>query len=259
MNAREELDIQFIGASNLPTLVYLPGTHGDWTLAGAFREAMAGKVRLVSFAYPLTTTWSLAQHASAVATALSVNCITHGWLLGESFGSQVVWALLQNNQIKPKRFDVDGIILAGGFASYPIKPLARLGLALTGSKTLMKAFFWSYPKFAVFRHRHAPAVRADIPQFMARRARPGDHEALRHRLRLVINNDPSDMARAAAPPIYCLAGLIDPIVPRRLVNRWFRQNCPSLRATKVILNADHNVLSTAPESASRQILKWMGI
>jgi pimeloyl-ACP methyl ester carboxylesterase len=232
--------------------------HGDWTLAGSFREALAGKVRLVSFAYPRTTTWSLARHASEVIAALNVNGITRGWMLGESFGSQVVWACLQNAGAGAG-FDIQGVILAGGFARHPSRAMVRAGLALTGCESLMKMFFWIYPRFAMFRHRRAPAVKADIPQFMARRKRPGDLDALRHRIRLVLDNDPRETARSVKPPVYCLSGMVDPIVPWPLVNRWFRRRCPSFRAVKIILNADHNVLGTAPHPAARQVLQWMGV
>jgi hypothetical protein len=43
-----------------------------------------------------------------------------------------------------------------------------------------------------------------------------------------------------------------------MVRRWLRNHCPALRDYKVIVNADHNVLSTAPEAAAKQILNWMG-
>ena len=51
-------------------------------------------MRFVEFTYPRTQTWSLAEYASAVDAALIRNGIQRGWLLGESYGSQVAWALL---------------------------------------------------------------------------------------------------------------------------------------------------------------------
>ena len=132
MNAQQPvsaLEIRIHGGTDLPTLVYLPGTHGDWTLMRAFRSALEGKVRFVEFAYPVPTTWSLREYASAVALAL------------------------RNN----------------------------------------------------------------------------------------------------------LAGLIDPVVPWPLVNRWFLRNCASFHGAKIILKADHIVLGTATDASERQVLKWMRI
>ena len=90
----EHLQIRIHGDTSLPTLVYLPGMHGDWTLVSSFRAAIAGRVRFVEFAYPRTVTWSLEDYAAGIEETLLANGIERGWLLGESFGSQVVWALM---------------------------------------------------------------------------------------------------------------------------------------------------------------------
>ena len=55
----EELQIRIHGGEQLPTLIYLPGLHGDWTLVGKFRDGITGEVRFVEFTYPRTLTWSL--------------------------------------------------------------------------------------------------------------------------------------------------------------------------------------------------------
>ena len=95
----EELQLRIHGDASLPTLIYLPGLHGDWTLIGGFRHALGDKVRFVEITYPRTLTWSLDDYAAAVETALAKNGITRGWLLGESFSSQVVWAMVGAREI----------------------------------------------------------------------------------------------------------------------------------------------------------------
>ena len=102
------------GDASLPTLIYLPGLHGDWTLIGGFRHAIGDRVRFVEITYPRTLTWSLDDYAAAVETALTKKGITRGWLLGESFSSQVVWAMVARGT-----FAAQGVILAGGFVKYP--------------------------------------------------------------------------------------------------------------------------------------------
>src|SRR5437868_5119820 len=110
----EEVQIRVHGApSSAITLVHLPGVHGDWTLIGGFRRALAGRVCFVEVAYPRTTSWSLDDYAQGVEAALRKRGVLRGWLLGESFGSQVAWAMLEQNV-----FQAEGLILAGGFARY---------------------------------------------------------------------------------------------------------------------------------------------
>src|SRR4051812_32698640 len=106
----EELQIRIHNPGGQPTLIYLPGLHGDWTLIGSFREAIGNRARFVEFTYPRTLTWTLDDYAVAIEEALKKAGITEGWLLGESFGSQIVWPLLKRN-----RFKAQGAILAGGF------------------------------------------------------------------------------------------------------------------------------------------------
>ena len=62
----DDLKMRAHGDASLPTLVYLPGMHGDWTLVSSFRAAIAGRVRFVEFTYPRTTTWSLDDYAATL-------------------------------------------------------------------------------------------------------------------------------------------------------------------------------------------------
>ena len=66
----EELQIRVHGQGLEPTLVYLPGLHGDWTLVSSFRAALTGRVCFVEFTYPRTLTWSLDDYAAAIEEAL---------------------------------------------------------------------------------------------------------------------------------------------------------------------------------------------
>ena len=121
----EPLQIRVHGTAALPTLIYLPGLHGDWTLVSSFRAAVHGQARFVEFTYPRTITWSLDDYASAVIEALRARGISAGWLIGESFSSQVVWKILERTR-NGSRFAPAGVILAGGFAQYPFLPIVRL-------------------------------------------------------------------------------------------------------------------------------------
>src|SRR4051812_27835171 len=112
-----DMQIRVHGTADEPTLIYLPGLHGDWTLVSSFRAAVKGRVRFVELTYPRTLTWSLEDHADAILGALRTHGIHEGWILAESFGSVLGWALIE------KGFAAQGVILAGGFVRYPFMPM----------------------------------------------------------------------------------------------------------------------------------------
>lgn len=110
-----------VAPSAAPVLVYLPGLHGDWTLVRAFREALTGRATFAEFTYPRTLTWSLPDYAQAVAVTLVKHGLVQGWLLAESFGSQVAWAMLADAAFP---FRIRGVVLAGGFVRHGSRWLA---------------------------------------------------------------------------------------------------------------------------------------
>ena len=249
----EQLQLRIHGKASLPTLIYLPGLHGDWTLVGGLLQALNGRVRFVEITYPRTLVWSLNDYAAAIEAALAQNGITSGWLLGESFGSQPVWMLVERG-IFPAR----GLILAGGFVKHPMRWGVRLAGRLTGrmSNALFIWIIFSYAKIAKLRYQKSPGTLERIEEFIARRT-DLDRRAAQHRLHLIADFDPRPIARQTKLPVFGLSGILDPIVPWPFVRRWLKQNCPSLRDYKIIKSADHNVLGTAPRQAASQVLDWM--
>jgi pimeloyl-ACP methyl ester carboxylesterase len=249
----EALEIRIYGDDSSPTLIYLPGLHGDWTLVGGFRHALNRRVRFVEVTYPRTLTWSLEDYAAAVEAALIEKKITHGWLLGESFGSQVVWPMVARG-----KFQIDGIVLAGGFVRHPMRWAARLVEQIAGSIpfSLIVAILFGYAKVARFRFRHSPATLATIQEFIDRRTEL-DRQAAVHRLHLLAQNDPRLIARNTSVPVFGLTGVLDPIVPWIFVRLWLRRHCPALCDYKIIWHADHTVLATRPAPAAEIILQWI--
>lgn len=249
----EELQVRVHGSDSLPTLVYLPGLHGDWTLIARFRKALRGRVRFVEITYPRTLTWSLEDYAAGVETNLAQHKVTRGWLLGESFSSQVVWPLLAQ-----KRFEVEGVILAGGFVRHPITWAVRLAEYFCGaiSLGLLTRILFGYARIARFRQRNSPEAKAALDEFLARRTRL-DQQAAKHRLHLLAQNNPCEIAKAANVPVYAITGLFDPIVPWFWVRRWLKKNCPALREYRIVTRSDHNVLGNASETAAEYVIGWM--
>lgn len=256
----ETLQMRVYPTEGAPTLVYLPGLHGDWTLVGSFRAAIRGRVCFVEFTYPRTLSWSVADYADAIERALLEAGISNGWLIGESFGSLIAWELLQPaRRARNPHFEPLGLILAGGFVKHPLpcgaRLLRRLGEALPMRP--YRALLGAYALFARFRHRHAPETLADLGEFVARRTAL-DRAAMRARLQLVAQADLRDVARQTTLPVFYLAGLIDPLVPWPFVRRWLRRNCPGYRGGRTFWLADHNVLSTASRAAAEQVFRWLG-
>jgi pimeloyl-ACP methyl ester carboxylesterase len=249
----EKLQLRVYGDTSKPTLVYLPGVHGDWTLIGGFRKAVGEKVRFVEMTYPRTTTWSMDDYATAIEDALLQNGISRGWLLGESFGSQPLWLMTAHG-----KFQAQGVILAGGFVRYPAHRFMCLMQAVTGriSSRLFVKIVFGYAKFARFRYRDSPETLETLDEFISRRS-PEDKQAAQYRLRLVAENDPREIARNVKVPVYGLSGFFDPLVPWPLVRRWLKRNCPAFRDYQVIRRADHNVLNTGIKESAAWILKWI--
>jgi pimeloyl-ACP methyl ester carboxylesterase len=258
--SEEKIQLRVYGSPALPTLIYLPGLHGDWTLVPSFRAAVKDKVRFVEFTYPRTVTWSLEEYARAVVASLAAQGITSGWLLGESFSSQVAWKIVE--LMKTDRgigFTASGLILVGGFARYPILTGVRLVRIINRLMPvwLMRIGLSVYAAYARLRHGRAPETRANIDEFIARRTEL-DRQAMLHRYGLILSSNAADTASCCSLPVYQLSGFVDPVVPWLLVRPWLRQKCPGYSGTRIIFNADHNVLGTAPRKSAQQVLRWMG-
>jgi pimeloyl-ACP methyl ester carboxylesterase len=270
-----EISVRIHGPADAPTLVYLPGMHGDWTLVASFRERILPKVRFVELSYPRTTSWNLADYADAIDAALAVNGMTNAWLLAESWGSQPAWLLADRSRLREEAeltvsgeesassrrrlqggFQVTGLILAGGFVRHPwpwaVGMTQRRGATMAMSR--LKRFLKLYPHYARFRLRHAPETLAEMPEFLARRT-DADRLAAVHRLRLIRENDLRPQARTATLPVHYLTGAIDPVVPWPWVKRWLVKHCPGYRGSRILWAADHNVLNS--RGAAEQVLEWM--
>jgi hypothetical protein len=120
---------------------------------------------------------------------------------------------------------------------------------------IRRATLWAFANYARMRHDQSSDSLAYINEFVARRTAL-DYQAMQHRLRLVIANDPCEIARYAACPVFQISGLIDPIVPWFFVRRWLRKNCQSLRDSRIVFG-DHNVLGTASNKAAEIICGWI--
>lgn len=247
------------GAAGLPTLVYLPGLHGDWSLTGPFGAALGDSVRWVRTAYGRSTSDDLPAMARSVLEALGAAGIDGGWLLAESFGSQVAWSLLGELRERPG-FRVDGVILAGGFVRYPWPWLVGSAHAgadrISGGLSLLVA---AGIRWARFHYGKTPEGRAAVEAFASHRREPGDAAAMTHRMRLIRDHDPRPVARAFRGPVWSLAGRWDLLVPMPWVHRWLRRECPGFRGAVTLGGCDHVVLASRPARAAGVVREIMGV
>lgn len=245
-----------------PVLVYLPGLHGDDTLVGSFRARLGGDARFIAITYPTTVNGSLTDLAAAVWTQLRSLTAQPVWLLAESFGSQVAWAMLAQGQATPgTTLPVRGLVLAGGFVRHPWPWAVAAVRWLLGNlpPSVIRGFFRIYPWWACFAYRNAPEILAALPEFIARRREPADQAAMLHRLLLIQLADLRGIARETRLPVYQLTGLWDPVVPWPFVRNWLRNHCPGWREAVVVGGADHVVLGTGTALAVAAVRRWLGL
>jgi pimeloyl-ACP methyl ester carboxylesterase len=234
-------------------------------LLGPFRAELAGRLCLVEVSYPRQVDWTLPDYVGALTEALARKGITRGWVLGESFSSQVAWELLTqcNDNIPASKphFRPDALVLAGGFVRYPWAWAVRLARAASAAVPLplLKPLCQFYGWLAGRRYQNCSGgVREQLQEFVHRRTIESDRQAITARYRLILDNDFRATAQRVRMPVFHLSGVWDPIVPWWLVRPWLRRHCPAFRGSRLVLNAGHNVLLSAPRKSVEQILDWMG-
>lgn len=251
----EPLRLRIYGDDSLPVLVYLPGLHGDWTLVPGFRAEVAGKVRFIEFTYPRTTNWSLTDYARAIQMALNASGISGGWLLAESFGSQIAWSILDP---VANSWRCDGLILAGGFVRHSLPWGVEFchGLLNRLSKRGLRFLYQVFISYSRLRRRRVPGNPTDINEMLARRTE-ADRLGILSRLNLIKSAELRTIARQIHLPVFYLTGFWDPIVPWPPVILWLKRNCPGFRAWRLVFTSDHNVLGATCRIAAGTILTWM--
>ena len=241
-----------------PALVHLPGLHGDWTLLGPFRRALGGRACLVETTYPRRPDWRLDDYAAAMDGALAERGLREGWVLAESFSSQVGWQWVARQLDRPETtgFRLLGLILVGGFIrhSWPWGVRACRLASAAGPPWLRDRLCSLYTRGPQTRD---PAGAEDFREFVRRRLVPADRDAITQRYRLIADTDLRPVARRARLPVYHLSGAWDPLVPWPLVRAWLRRECPGYRASRIVRQGGHNVLLSAADISAEQILEWV--
>lgn len=216
---------------------------------------------MIEVTYPRRAEWALDDYAVAIERRLLEHGVAQGWVIGESFSSQVAWALAGRERLQEAstRFALLGLILVGGFVRHPWPWGVQLASAASRVVPLwlLRRLCSGYGKLAGRKHRACPEVIAELGEFVQRRTADGDREAINGRYRLIAASDLRDLAKATNLPVFQLTGALDPIVPWWQVRPWLKKHCPGYCATRVFWRAGHNVLLSAPQESADQILAWI--
>jgi hypothetical protein len=259
----ERVSVEITGSGDGPPWVIVPGMHGDRSLHGEFRELCGRRAVVVSLAYPRTIRWSLDDYAVGCIAALGERGIRSGWLVAESFGSQVAWAMAAASR-PGAGFEILGLVLAGGFVNYPYKRNLALGRRLfslcgEGDRYSVGAriFMSGYGAYAWVRHRGSGPGRAAVAEFLHERRIAGDVAAARRRLELIEGADFESVAREFRRPVWQMSGLWDPVVPWGPVGSWLERECPGYRGRALARLSDHTVLFSAAAWSARTAGVWI--
>jgi pimeloyl-ACP methyl ester carboxylesterase len=222
---------------------------------------LGGRVRFVETSYPRRPEWSLAEYVIAVENALIKLGVSCGWLIGESFSSQVAWQFLARQQEmgRSTAFRIEALILVGGFVRHPWPWGVQLAHSVSCAVPLsvLRILCRLYGRAAGRRFCDRPEILSELNEFVARRTNEADRRAITSRYRLITGNDPRPVACRAGVPVFHLSGAWDPIVPWWQVRSWLRRNCPGYRASRILWRAGHNVLLGAPVESAEQINDWI--
>jgi pimeloyl-ACP methyl ester carboxylesterase len=197
--------------------------------------------------------------------------LTRGWLVAESFSSQVAWALVApkvcargnatgiSAGADPSIFVAQGLILAGGFVRHPLPFAVWLGYHFSRRipMWMLHTLCELWAGFVTRRGDNSAEVTAGLREFVVRRTNELDRAAITRRYRIILENDLRLVARHTSLPTFLLTGGFDPIVPWPWVRPWVRRHCPGYRDSRIIRHAGHAVLLDAPVESARQILDWI--
>ncbi|MCX8155015.1 MAG: alpha/beta hydrolase [Verrucomicrobiae bacterium] len=259
----ESLQMQVQGDASAPRLVYLPGLHGDWHYNAGLRDALKGHVQLVELAYPREPSWKLEDYVQAIEAALLAAGFREGWLLGESFGSQVAWGMIGRAETQraagQPHFQPKGLILAGGFVRYPLMWGVRLvrGTHQSLPMAAVAALLRGYLRLLRWRHRQAPHVRQSLQAHQDFQLQELARQAILSRYDIILAHDHRPLAQRTTLPVFYLTGFWDLIVPWFLVQPWLRRHCPGYRGWRLVWNSEHNILGFQPRTSASQILAWL--
>ena len=244
---------QSVGDPSGPTIIYLPGVHGDWTAQSRARPLLSRDFHLVETAYPRVDSWSIDDFAGALKDLLDGLGIESAHIVGESFGSLVGW---QFGIAHPDR--VRSYTLVGGFARSPrFRVAAAAAAALKSIPTgMLESAIDLYVagKSALGEHRET----FDTGAYPATRTQRG-LQATANRMSIIQRTDFRGLLHQVRFPVRYVGGARDIVVPvRREIATLIAHLPPHCDFQSELLSgAAHNIIASHPRETVEQITRWV--
>lgn len=240
-------------------IIILPGLHGDCShLTSFLQEFNTSQVITVKYLSSKRNKNTIEEYADSLFCALSIINAREGFIIAESFGSQVAWRFLEllKKNTAPFTFQVKALILAGGFLSHPFPRLVRLFSYLYGKARVswLNLAFRAYFGFV----SKATGAKKLPNTFFEERSSLQDQKALISRMELM-QNDFRKIAENIRCNVYLLVGFWDVIaVPWPLNYFYLNKYCPKFEAKwDYCFWGDHAVLYSEPKKSASIIKNWI--
>ena len=250
----EELVHQESGDRQATPVLYLPGVHGDWTPQLAARPLLSREFRFIETAYPRIETWSIEDFARALKRLLDDLGIESAHIVGESFGSLVMW---QFGLANPER--VRSFTLVGGFCRPPrFRVAAAASAALKSMPTsVLESIIDRYVarRSALGEERES----FDIGAYPAARTLQG-RRATANRMSIIQASDFTVRLKEIESPVRYLGGANDIVVPvRREIATLLAHLPPHCDfRSELVAGAPHAMIPSHAQEIVDHLRRWVG-
>ena len=250
----DDLRYRISGEASSPTLLYLPGVHGDWTPQAAAAPILAEHFRLIETAYPKNPAWALSEFVAAVVRLLDRLKIPSTHLAAESFGSLVGQQFALEH---PER--VQSLTIVGGFTRAPdarMIRLTRLGL----ERLPTRLFEGGVDVYVALRRNrgalHPTPHQVDLP-YDAVRTEAGRRATVR-RFEIIGQTDLRPRLHELQLPVRYLGGEHDLIVPTKREIATLEELLPDSAAfeSHLIAKGPHMIIASHAEETVKRIVEW---
>lgn len=249
--------VQDTGPAPAPTIVYVPGLQGDWTLNWQIRPLLNRSNYLVELGYPhASARWTLNDYVARLLEVFDRLELSSAHLLAESFGSLPAQLFCLRY---PER--VNTLILAGGVSSSPgmLKDLlVQIPMRLT-PEWFKTWFLTTHSDRNLARLGFPPnAFRCAGERFPAWRSW-GGREAVLNRMRLVRHADLRPQLGELRLPVFYIGGAADRIVPVRQEIATYQRLLPMKDAFRGVIlpGAPHPVIPARHQQVADLIEEWV--
>jgi pimeloyl-ACP methyl ester carboxylesterase len=253
LDSAKALIYQASGDRDAPPILYLPGVHGDWTPQVGARPILSRDFHFLETAYPRIETWSIDDYARALKKLLDDLGIESAHIVGESFGSLVMW---QFGVANPER--VRSFTLVGGFSRPPRFRVAAAAAAAL--RTLPTQLLESSIDLYVSGKSAMGEVRESFDSGVYPAVRtPRGRRATANRMSIIQASDFTEQLKEIKFPVRYLGGAKDIVVPvRREIATLLAHLPPHCDfRSELVPGAPHAMIASHPQQTVEHLTRWV--